>query len=150
MNWVRSSVSIDRPAEEVWKFISDFTNAPKWGLWDEGKGEQTSEGPVGVGTTFQWWEKYLGKRMVYDLQITEWEPNKKFTFWVPKLATGEPGIFVARLESMEGKTRLAMDVGFEASGLRKLIRSLFAYGVKREGWASKVKSTLEAQTPSGA
>jgi hypothetical protein len=126
-------------------FISNFANAPKWGLWDEGKGEKISQGPVGVGATFQWWEKLLGKKMVYNLQITEWEPNKKLAFWIPKLASGEPGTLVVTLEPVEGKTRMIIDVGFELTGYRKLIRPAFGWAIRREGWALKIKSILEAR-----
>jgi hypothetical protein len=51
MSATEQSVIINRPVEEVWKFISNIENAPKW---DRGvlAGHQISKGPPGVGTTF--------------------------------------------------------------------------------------------------
>ena len=46
-----TSVTIDRPVEEVWKFITDLSNMPKWSNILESK--QTSPGPMGVGTMIQ-------------------------------------------------------------------------------------------------
>lgn len=52
MTRTEASVTINRSAEDVWKFITDVSNGPKW---DEGLTEwrQTFAGPLGVGTTFR-------------------------------------------------------------------------------------------------
>jgi len=43
---------VDRPVEEVWDFISTFENTTRWsrGVLEA---RQTSDGPLGVGSTLQ-------------------------------------------------------------------------------------------------
>jgi uncharacterized protein YndB with AHSA1/START domain len=75
---VEHSVVIDKPVEQVWNFLTDFQNTPKW---DIGVLEtrQTSEGPAGLGTTFQNIGPFLGRKSVREYKVTEYEPNKKVT-----------------------------------------------------------------------
>jgi uncharacterized membrane protein len=51
MTRVATSVVINRPPEEVFEFVSNFENNPRW---QSGMHEAriTSEGPLGVGTTY--------------------------------------------------------------------------------------------------
>ncbi len=71
-------VVIDRPVEDVWKFMTDVSKKPKWG--DVGQElKQTSEGPFGAGMTLQLSGAFLGRHVAYDLRITDVERNRKFT-----------------------------------------------------------------------
>ena len=49
---LESSILIRRSPEEVWAFLGNLKNVPKW---DQGVGDvrQTSQGAPGVGTEFQ-------------------------------------------------------------------------------------------------
>lgn len=68
---------IDRPVEEVWKFITDVSNAPKWDE-DVTEWKQTSAGPLGVGTTFD----AIHRRLTYSERVTEYEPNKRLSLLI--------------------------------------------------------------------
>ncbi len=72
---VEHSVRINRPVEQVWKFLTDFQNTPKW---DNGVLEtrQTSSGPAGLGTTFQNVGPFLGHNAVREYRVVEYEPNQ--------------------------------------------------------------------------
>jgi uncharacterized protein YndB with AHSA1/START domain len=97
---IEASVIIDRPVEVVWKFMTDWSNAPKW---DPGVLElrQTSAGPIGVGATLQ----ARRKDSVTDVLVTEYEPNRKFTTEYPSgPIKGSKVVFST--ETIEGKTRL--------------------------------------------
>lgn len=70
----QASTRIERPVEEVFAFVSDPTNDVKWHstvlrAW------RTSEGPIGVGSTFKWDAKFLGRREA-DVETTGYEPNR--------------------------------------------------------------------------
>lgn len=69
---------IARPVEDVWRFMLDISNMPKWED-SRAKWSQTSEGPIDVGTTFRSSISILRRQSKYDLRITEFEPNRKFT-----------------------------------------------------------------------
>src|ERR671933_400276 len=70
------SVLIDQPLEEVFAYITDVNNNS---LWQSStlETEQTSEGAVGVGTTYRSVSKFLGRRIETTLKITEHEPPGK-------------------------------------------------------------------------
>ena len=65
-----NTVYIDRPIGEVFAYLSDFENIPKWNyyLLDV---RQLSESPIGVGTTYH----QVRKTDEQDFRITEFEPN---------------------------------------------------------------------------
>ena len=56
----KQSVLIDRPLAEVFAFVSNLENDPPWTAAVEVR--RTSQGPVGVGTTFSGAGPLLGPR----------------------------------------------------------------------------------------
>jgi len=72
------SVVIKRPVEEVFSFTNDSADDTKWssGLVEV---NQVSEGPVGVGTIKREVNRILVKRIENTYEITEYEPNKKYS-----------------------------------------------------------------------
>ena len=65
-----NTIRIDRPVEEVFAFLSDFENIPKWNYYVL-EVRQLSEGLIGVGTTYH----QVRKSDQQDLQIIEFEPG---------------------------------------------------------------------------
>jgi uncharacterized protein YndB with AHSA1/START domain len=72
---IETIVQIDRPAEEVFAYISNFENNPKW---QSGQIEAriTSEGPLRVGSTYDQVAKFLGRRIVSTFEVVEYEPGR--------------------------------------------------------------------------
>jgi carbon monoxide dehydrogenase subunit G len=73
------SVTIDRPLEEVWDFVSDPANNPQW---QSGviQSDQSPIGPIGVGTRVRIVRRLMGQRMELVLETTEFAPYEKFAF----------------------------------------------------------------------
>ena len=65
-----NTIRIDRPVDEVFAFLSDFENIPKWNYYVL-EVSQLSESPIGVGTTYH----QVRKIDEQDFRITEFEPN---------------------------------------------------------------------------
>jgi uncharacterized membrane protein len=65
-----NTIRIDRPVEEVFAFLSDFENIPKWNYYVL-EVRQLSEGLIGVGTTYH----QVRKSDQQDLRIIEFEPD---------------------------------------------------------------------------
>jgi uncharacterized membrane protein len=65
-----NTIRIDRPVEEVFAFLSDFENIPKWNYYVL-EVRQLSEGLIGVGTTYH----QVRKSDQQDLRIIEFEPG---------------------------------------------------------------------------
>ena len=65
-----NAIPIDRPIDEVFAFLSDFENIPKWTYYVL-EVRQLSESPIGIGTTYH----QLRKTDQQDFHIIEFEPN---------------------------------------------------------------------------
>ena len=68
-----SSITINRPVEEVFAFAVDTAHAAKW---QEGviEATTTSSGAVGVGTTYRYVVQAMGQNR-HDGEITVWQPK---------------------------------------------------------------------------
>jgi len=127
---IEKSIIINQPLEEVWKFISNVENIPKWNRGTR-KGRVTSDGTIGIGSTVQYLRQFLGRQMLVKLQVSEYIPNKMIALklsagWV----TAETGF---TFESVEGGTRLTHPSEIELGGLWKLITPILMPMLERDG-----------------
>jgi carbon monoxide dehydrogenase subunit G len=145
---VEQSVLINKPVDQVWNFLTDFKNTPKW---DIGVNEtrQTSQGAARLGTTFQNIGPFLGQQSVREYKVTEYEPDKKATV---KLITPSLLIKAAEVsyifESAQNGTKLSAVGSVEFNGLFKVFRSILLQRARKdsEGDLANLKRLLEAQT----
>ena len=74
---IEESVEIERPADKVFAYTTD---AKTWTKWQSTfpEAEQTSQGPVGIGTTFRGSIHMMGLTMKWTAKATEYEANRKF------------------------------------------------------------------------
>src|SRR5512143_291695 len=100
---IELSIVINRPVEEVFAFLSDFENNPKWQSTSV-EARKISEGPVGAGTTYQAVTTILGRRINSEQEITQYEPNRL----VARKSTAGPFPFEVevKFERAEGGTRV--------------------------------------------
>ena len=66
-----NTIAIDRPTDEMFAFLSDFPNIPKWNYYVL-EVRQLSEGPTAIGTTYH----QVRKTDQQDFRIIEFEPNR--------------------------------------------------------------------------
>ena len=143
MTTITQSVTVDRRVEEVWDFIGDFENTTRWspGVLEA---RQTSDGPLGVGSTLQTVVRAFGRRRTADYLVTEYEPNHAFAF---RVASG-PMASRARysVEPAAAGARLTASGEVEAADLYKLLGPILVRTVKRhsEDDLATVKRILEA------
>ncbi|HET9754969.1 MAG TPA: SRPBCC family protein [Candidatus Limnocylindrales bacterium] len=140
---IESSIVIKRPVEEVFAFTTNFENQPKWQsrLLEVKK---TSEGPIGVGTTWHAVAMFLGQRVEVSTVITEYEANRTYA---GKYESG-PAPAVGRLsyEPVEEGTRMTFHMETQASGFFKLTEPLMTTLMKRttESDLATLKDLMEA------
>lgn len=89
---LEESAVIERPVPEVFAFAADPKNDPLWASV-VAEARQTSEGPLGVGTTFAQVLRLLGRRIEITFEVTEYEPNRRLQI----------GRFSGRLRSAVGR-----------------------------------------------
>jgi carbon monoxide dehydrogenase subunit G len=118
---VDKSVHIDKPAADVFSFVSDFANDAKW---QSGvvRSEQTSAGPLGKGTTGQTVQKFMGRELKNDLLVTTFEPPKRFG---AKTTSGPVQFEVmCTLEEMGGGTHMTVHMEGEPGGFFKVAEGM--------------------------
>jgi len=74
---IEESVDIKRLPDKVFAYTTD---AKSWTKWQSTfpEAEQTSQGKVGVGTTFKGTIHMMGLTMKWTAKATEYEANRKF------------------------------------------------------------------------
>lgn len=125
---VELSTTIKRPIEEVFAVMSDSSNRPKW-MSGVDEFAKTSDGPIGVGTTWHGAGKFLGRRVESNAEYTEFETNRRFTW---RSSTPFPTTMTYAFESVEGGTRVDQVAEAEPSGFFKLVGPLLGSAVKRQ------------------
>jgi uncharacterized membrane protein len=141
---VEASVVINRPIEEVFAFAGNVENNPQWqsGVLEA---RVTSEGPMGVGTTYRYVSQLLGRRIETDGEITEYEPNRKYSFKSTSGPFPIEGGFT--FEATEGGTRVTLAVEADMGGFFKMAEPLVVRTIKKQFQTdvSTLKDLLEAQ-----
>ena len=140
---IESSIVINRPVEEVFAVVSNLENNPRWSSAFL-EVQKTSEGPIGVGTTWRATQKALGQRLESEVEVTEYEPNRKFA------QVSKSGPIPAKIwgnyEPVEGGTRVSIVLEAEVGGFFKLAEPLVKSMLKRsiEADFANLKDLMEA------
>ena len=121
--------TIKRPVEDVFAILSDFSNGSKWASGAVEPATKTSEGPIGVGTTWHGVGKVIGRRFDTDVTCTEFEANRKVTIAFTKPF---PTTSMVSFESVADGTRISQTVDAEPGGFFKLAEPLAAAMAKRQ------------------
>jgi len=137
------TVEIDRPLEEVFAFLCDLENDPRWRReWVDAK--RTSKGPIGVGTTTSLFAKVLGRRIEAVYEVTEYDPSRAVSW---KTVSGPlPLTFWRNVEGDGQGTRATLGYTGDFRGLRGLLRPLIVSIGKRalRGDLPTLKQRLES------
>ena len=129
MNKIEISTVINRPVEEVFAATSNPENYPKW-ISTSREAKITSQGPVGVGTTYRAVATFLGRRIESDVEFTEYEPNRKIA---QKSISGPfPAENSTAFERVDGGTRVTLALKGELGGFFKLAEPLLVSTLKRQ------------------
>jgi uncharacterized protein YndB with AHSA1/START domain len=122
------STTIKRPVEEVFAVISDASKDERW-ISSVSETTQTSDGPIGEGTTWHSVSKFLGRRMEMDITYTEFEPNRRLAFDM----TGPfPVTMAFTFEPESDGTRVEQVVDAEPGGFFKIVGPLLVAAAKRQ------------------
>jgi uncharacterized protein YndB with AHSA1/START domain len=139
---IESITVISRPIEEVFAVVSNLENNPKWapGFLEVKK---TSQGPIGVGTTWRAVREGFGQRMETEVEVTEYAPYRKCTH---RGKSPFPGELQMTFENVDGGTRVHVRLEAEPGSFFKLAEPVLARMAKRniEGNLANLKDLMEA------
>lgn len=139
-----TSIEIERPADEVFAFVSEFPNNPRWQ-----RGQRacrwTSEPPLRVGSTYDQHARFLGRDMVNAFRVIDLEPGRRVTF---SSTSGTFPLTITRtVEPLSAtRSRFTEHVRGEPGGFFRiaepLLRPLVKATIKRD--FPRLKALLEA------
>jgi uncharacterized protein YndB with AHSA1/START domain len=125
---IETSVTIKRPVAEVFAVLSDWANAPTWisGMQSVTK---TSDGPIGVGTTYDGVGKALGRRIDADFTLSEFEANRRFVITSTRPS---PSTMTFVFDSVDGGTRVDRTMDSDPASFFKLAEPVLLPLMKRQ------------------
>ncbi|MEN3362381.1 MAG: hypothetical protein V7637_6363 [Mycobacteriales bacterium] len=141
-----ATVEIDRPVAEVFAFLADGENDPKFSPRVQNI-TKTTDGPTSTGTVYASTVKDAGMTTKREFRITEFEPNAKIR-WAEtskNLVTAREGGYDFAAVT-DGRTRLRVFNVLEGHGLGKVFAGL-ALGAARKdagAFAQRIKTAVEA------
>lgn len=140
---IQASVQIRRSPEEVFAYLSNFENNPKWqsGMISA---RFTSPGPLQVGSTYSQEARFLGRPVFSEFEVIEYEPGRRVkisstsgTFPITVTRTVEP--------DGDGGSLVSAFVEGDASGVYRLAEPILRSMVQRsvQGDYERLKVVLE-------
>ena len=141
---IEESVEIKRPADKVFAFTTDAKSWPKWQTTFP-ESSQTSQGPVGVGTTFKGKIRMMGLTQNWTAKAIEYEPNRKFGKNIDSgpVTVEQHNTYVP----IEGGTKFTIAYNMKVGGLMKLMSPMIVSSNRKalKNALSNLKKILEAQ-----
>ena len=134
----RHQVTIRRPAADVFAYVADGLNGPKW---RSGIADIAHVSGTGVGATYKQGVKGPGGRRVdADYRVTVYEPNTRLAFVAIAGPVRPEGEYV--FEEVEGGTRLTFALHAELGGIKKLLMG----GAVQKTMDAEVQATERLRT----
>jgi carbon monoxide dehydrogenase subunit G len=135
------AIEIARPADEVFAFLADFENNPRWqgGMrsctW-------TSREEQVVGSTYVQEARFLGRRIDTHFRVTEYEPGRKIS--IESTKSTFPIQVTRKVEPLgEGRCRVTAHIRGQPTGLLRLFSGMVRGSVRKD--YAKLKVLLESR-----
>jgi uncharacterized membrane protein len=126
---VRIQTSVARPVEEVFAYLSDFSNIPAYDPAVRSI-RRTSDGPVGVGSTWTHIRTMGRRAFEAPITMTEFEPNRRLA-----IESGEGSIRVRAVQTFEPSaagTTVTEDLDMRIAGLARLAEPFIRRSIQKQ------------------
>lgn len=143
---IEHSTTIQKAPEEVFRFLADVSNLPKWQSGTV-KSELISEPPLAAGSQFREVVLVGPLRLNTICSITELKAPEAFAFEAISRPIDYAGSFRLSVES--GGTRVSLRAVAQLKGLWRLMEPVLAGELRKESRAEldKLRRLLEAGEP---
>ncbi|WP_347548851.1 SRPBCC family protein [Pseudalkalibacillus hwajinpoensis] len=125
---VRVSISIERPPEEVFRYLSNFENNPKWqsGMIDA---TFTSRGDLREGSTYDQVATFLGKEIRTTFVVTLYKPYDRIQ--IKSVKSTFPITVTREVDLTDNGSLVTAIVEGEPGGLFNILKPLLQKMVQR-------------------
>jgi uncharacterized protein YndB with AHSA1/START domain len=141
-----ATTTINRPIDQVFAFLADGTNDPKFSPRVQ-QIEKTTDGPPGVGTVFKSTVKDAGMTSSREFELTGFEQPVRIR-WTErsKNAITVPNGGYDLEPAGDGATKVTIFNEFEGHGFGKVILPLAARAARKDAdaFAGRIKAAVEA------
>jgi uncharacterized protein YndB with AHSA1/START domain len=123
------SIVINRSVEDVFAYVGDQRNTPRWqaGLVEV---KRLTDGPAGIGTKHTFVRSFMGRKMEASNVYIAYEPGRRITF---KTTSGPVPLEASYFfEPAAGGTKLTSRIAMDAKGWVSLAEPLIARSLRRE------------------
>lgn len=139
------TVTVDRPIEVVFDYWADLERGPEWAAPVVERRKLTA-GPVGIGTRYHAVDRFPGRNLEFEVEVTGYERPRLMTARV-----GEPmnGHWEARFSQENGATTLQLFADVSPPGPLAFLAPLMGSWMKRAILKDldRFKSRLEGAAP---
>ena len=142
MAHAENSITINRSTADVFNFLLDGGNNPRWrpGVLDI---QHDAATPAGLGAVYKQGLKGPGGRIDGDYKVTQLQPNQLIEFQVITGPARPTGTY--KLEPSGNGTRVSFVLDFQPKGLAKLMDGIIGKTMQSEvGNLSNLKTVLES------
>jgi uncharacterized protein YndB with AHSA1/START domain len=143
---VQGEIVIHRPSDEVFDFVADEENEPRYNPQMR-LAKKVTEGPIGVGTSFRAEMTGRGRVVPMTIQFTEYERPHRIAERVQMKAMDLTGGL--SFEPVDGGTRMRWSWNLEPHGILRFMGPLVALMGRRQEqriWTG-LKHLLEGRGP---
>jgi hypothetical protein len=125
-----SQLPIARPPAEVFAFVSDMTNAPRWqtGLHEV---HRLTPGPLRVGTEHDFVRRFAGRRVASRNRFVAFDPGRFVAFEFPHGTVTGRGSYRVEPDG-HGGSLLTGRVELEPKGVLRLAQPVLARVLRRD------------------
>ncbi len=138
------TIVIDLPRQEVWDFVSDCTNEPRWHT-DCLSARDTSPPPLGLGST-QAWSMAYAKGKEANLRVTALDPGHREQLETISAPMNVKPTLTYTLDAEGEGTRFTRAMEVHPTGATRLIEPFLRRMMKNNnaGYVQNLKKALES------
>jgi uncharacterized protein YndB with AHSA1/START domain len=137
-----TSVTIKRSADELFAYVSEPMNEPRWHE-DVVEVKRTSDGVIGAGSTFEWTMEFMGTHRV-QMEVKEFVPGRREVIAAVSSGRLMPTL-TYKFEQVEGGTQFSRHGDIRVGGIMRLIEPVMKVIAPKhmQGLLEKLKLVME-------
>ena len=130
--------AVDRPIEDVFEFVGNLENSPRWGLTVTSVRDPDS--PDGVGAVFLSKSRILGQKVEHQSEVTRSDPTREFSY-ANRFENGVTERIRITFVAVEGGTRIDLASEVEIEQVPQVLAPLADVVIKQR--MSAIANKLE-------